>query len=140
MTGAGKHALITGINGFTGRYVAAELSAAGYRVFGLGAGAVPYDGPDYYQVDLMDVTALTNVVTSIKPNVVVHLAAIAFVGHGDADAFYNINLLGTRNLLQALSHCDNSLDAVLLASSANVYGNGTAGKLSETTEIGRAHV
>ena len=40
MTGAGKHALITGINGFTGRYVAAELSAAGYRVFGLGAGAV----------------------------------------------------------------------------------------------------
>ena len=133
MTGAGKHALITGINGFTGRYVAAELSAAGYRVFGLGAGAVPYDGPDYYQVDLMDVTALTNVVTSIKPNVVVHLAAIAFVGHGDADAFYNINLLGTRNLLQALSHRDNSLDAVLLASSANVYGNGTAGKLSETT-------
>lgn len=131
MTGAGKHALITGINGFTGRYVAAELSAAGYRVFGLGA--TPFEGPDYYQVDLMDVPALTDAINLIKPNVVVHLAAIAYVGHGDADAFYNINLLGTRNLLQALSLSDSNLDGVLLVSSANVYGNGTPGKLSETT-------
>ena len=71
MSVAGKHALITGINGFTGRYVAAELSAAGYRVFGLGA--TPFEGPDYYQVDLMDVPALTDAINLIKPNVVVHL-------------------------------------------------------------------
>ncbi|WET42225.1 NAD-dependent epimerase/dehydratase family protein [Citrobacter enshiensis] len=101
MSGAGKHALVTGINGFTGRYVAAELSAAGYRVFGLGA--APFDDPDYYQVDLTDISGLTDTINRIKPNVVIHLAAIAYVGHGDADAFYNVNLLGTRNLLQALS-------------------------------------
>lgn len=131
MSGAGKHALVTGINGFTGRYVAAELSAAGYRVFGLGA--APFDDSDYFQVDLMDVSGLTDTINRIKPNVVVHLAAIAYVGHGDADAFYNVNLLGTRNLLQALNSSQAPLDAVLLASSANVYGNGTAGKLSEST-------
>ncbi|RYE65421.1 MAG: NAD-dependent epimerase/dehydratase family protein, partial [Oxalobacteraceae bacterium] len=32
--GAGKRALITGLAGFTGRYMAQELTDAGYRVFG----------------------------------------------------------------------------------------------------------
>ncbi|MBJ8823307.1 GDP-mannose 4,6-dehydratase [Citrobacter europaeus] len=137
MSGAGKHALVTGINGFTGRYVAAELSAAGYRVFGVGA--MPFDGPDYYQVDLLDTARLKEVINQVKPHVVIHLAAIAYVGHGDADAFYNVNLLGTRNLLQALSDSGSELDAVLLASSANIYGNGTAGKLDESTVVNPAN-
>ena len=32
--GEGRRALITGLRGFTGHYLAQELSAAGYRVFG----------------------------------------------------------------------------------------------------------
>lgn len=131
MFGAGKRALVTGINGFTGRYVAAELSAAGYRVYGLGS--LPSMLADYFQVDLLDVGALSETVAQVKPDVVIHLAAIAFVGHGDANAFYHVNLLGTRNLLQALANCSYSPDAVLIASSANVYGNSTEGRLNEST-------
>lgn len=133
MSGTGKRALVTGINGFTGRYVAAELSAAGYRVYGLGS--LPSSQADYFQADLLDTKALTYVVSQVKPDVVIHLAAIAFVGHGDANAFYQVNLMGTRNLLQVLSDSALSLDAVLLASSANVYGNSTEGKLSELASI-----
>ncbi|HHQ6617556.1 TPA: NAD-dependent epimerase/dehydratase family protein [Serratia fonticola] len=133
MSGTGKRALVTGINGFTGRYVAAELSAAGYRVYGLGS--LPSTQADYFQVDLLDSEALTYVVSQVKPDVVIHLAAIAFVGHGDANAFYQVNLMGTRNLLQVLSDSGLPLDAVLLASSANVYGNSTEGKLSELASI-----
>lgn len=131
MSDAGKRALVTGINGFTGRYVAAELSAAGYRVFGLGA--VSDSNADCYQVDLLNASGLKDAVNQIKPNVVVHLAAIAYVGHGDADSFYNVNLLGTRNLLQALDSSDLRIDSILLASSANIYGNGVSGQLAETT-------
>lgn len=137
MFGAGKHALVTGINGFTGRYVAAELSAAGYRVFGIGA--MPSEQPDYYQVDLLDTVGLKDVISQVKPHVVIHLAAIAYVGHGDADAFYNVNLLGTRNLLQTLNACSTPLDGVLLASSANIYGNGTAGQLNESATANPAN-
>lgn len=138
MSGTGKHALITGINGFTGRYVAAELSAAGYRVFGIGA--MPLDRSDYYQVDLMEIKKLKEVINWIKPNVVIHLAAIAYVGHGDADSFYNVNLLGTRNLLQALSVSNTPLDGVLLASSANIYGNSiSAGQLNESAAANPAN-
>ncbi|WP_099064149.1 NAD-dependent epimerase/dehydratase family protein [Serratia sp. BW106] len=130
MFGAGKRALITGINGFTGRYVAAELSAAGYRVFGLGS--LPSTQEDYRQVNLLNADELAEVIAQIKPDVVVHLAAIAFVGHGDVSAFYNVNVIGTRNLLQALYDCARPLDAVLIASSANIYGNSVEGKLDES--------
>lgn len=137
MLGTGKRALITGINGFTGQYMAAELSAAGFRVFGIGS--MPSEEADYSQVDLLDLDALTKAVEQIAPDVVVHLAAIAFVGHGDVNAFYNVNLLGTRNLLQALHSSGRQLDAVLLASSANVYGNSTEGTLSENTQVNPAN-
>ncbi|ANS42066.1 GDP-mannose 4,6-dehydratase [Serratia inhibens] len=131
MFGAGKRALITGINGFTGRYVAAELSAAGYRVFGLGS--LPSTQEDYLQVNLLNADELAGAIAKVKPDVVVHLAAIAFVGHGDASAFYNVNVIGTRNLLQAIYDCGKSLDAILIASSANIYGNSVEGKLDECT-------
>ncbi|VVP12637.1 GDP-mannose 4,6-dehydratase [Pseudomonas fluorescens] len=131
MSIAGKRALITGIQGFTGRYMAAELEANGYEVIGLGS--QPSDEPGYHQVDLADGAALRELLATIQPDVVVHLAALAFVGHGAADAFYRVNLIGTRHLLEAIAACGKDLDCVLLASSANVYGNASAGLLSEST-------
>ncbi|KII27706.1 GDP-6-deoxy-D-lyxo-4-hexulose reductase [Pseudomonas fluorescens] len=131
MSIASKRALITGIQGFTGRYMAAELKANGYEVIGLGS--QPSDEPGYHQIDLADGAALRDLLATIQPNVVVHLAALAFVGHGAADAFYQVNLIGTRHLLEAIDSCGKEPDCVLLASSANVYGNASAGLLSEST-------
>ncbi|MGY1449114.1 GDP-mannose 4,6-dehydratase [Pseudomonas chlororaphis] len=131
MTIAGKRALITGIHGFTGRYMAAELRASGYDVIGLGS--QPSDDADYHQIDLADGPGLCTLLAMVQPDVVVHLAALAFVGHGSADAFYRVNLIGTRNLLEAIAASGNQLDCVLLASSANVYGNVSEGLLSEST-------
>jgi len=131
MTIAGKRALITGIQGFTGRYMADELRAHGYEVVGLGS--QPSDERDYYQVDLADGPGLRTLLAKIQPDVVVHLAALAFVGHGAADAFYQVNLIGTRNLLEAVAASGKPVDCVLVASSANVYGNASGGLLSETT-------
>lgn len=133
----GKRALITGIQGFTGHYMAAELSAAGYRVFGLGS--QPSTKSDYFQVDLLDAKRLNAIVEQMKPHLVVHLAAIAFIGHGDPAAFYNVNVVGTRNLLVALNIVADNIEAVLLASSANVYGNTQEGVLSEASAVNPAN-
>ncbi|WP_144939119.1 GDP-mannose 4,6-dehydratase [Pseudomonas alabamensis] len=131
MTQASKRALITGIQGFTGRYMAAELRAQGFEV--LGTGSQPSEEPGYFQADLTDAVRLRALLADLQPDVVVHLAALAFVGHGVADAFYQVNLIGTRNLLEAIAACGKVPDCVLLASSANVYGNASDGMLSEAT-------
>ncbi|MFS2112676.1 NAD-dependent epimerase/dehydratase family protein [Herbaspirillum frisingense] len=115
-------ALVTGLGGFTGHYVARELEAAGYRVYGTSS-AAPQPGTDVVQVDLCDRDGLARAVAAVEPEVVVHLAAISFVAHGDVDAIYRTNIVGTSNLLDALTRLPRAPKAVLLASSANIYGN-----------------
>jgi len=128
--GVPPRALITGLRGFTGRYLARELETAGYRVFGTAHGAEA-GGEDIYDVDLCDRDALMGVVSTVQPNVVAHLAAITFVPHGDVEAIYRVNVVGTRNLLEALTECGKTPRAVLLVSSANVYGNAVAELIDE---------
>lgn len=128
--GEGKRALITGLHGFTGYYVARELAAAGYRVFGTATpGAAPE--PDVFVLDLCDRAAVGAMVEQVQPDVVVHLAGIAFVAHSDIERIYRVNLIGTRNLLEALASVAHKASSVLLASSANIYGNASVPVIDE---------
>jgi len=116
--------------GFTGHYLSKALIHAGYEVHGVGA--TPSEDANYHQLDLSDVDAMRTLVAQIQPSVVVHLAAIAFVGHADAEAFYRVNLIGTHNLLSVLAQAAPHLECVLLVSSANIYGNCNEGVLHES--------
>ena len=125
-------ALITGYNGFTGRYVAAELKERGYEVFGLCHGSASLsDG--LFACDLLDREMVQKIIKEVRPDYVVHLAAIAFVAHGDVDEMYRTNIVGTRNLLDALATSGHKPKKVLLASSANIYGNATVDPITEDT-------
>ena len=128
--------LITGLRGFTGRFLAAQLEASGYQVFGTVFGTVfgkVPQTPGEYAVDLCNLEQVQNLVNKVKPDYVAHLAAISFVAHGDADAIYRTNVVGSRNLLQALSECEKKPQSILLASSANVYGNAVGDPIGEST-------
>lgn len=127
--------LITGATGFTGRYLAPRLAAAGYEVHGTAQGGDhgDVDGiATLHSIDLTDSRAVEQVVGDVSPAKVVHLAAIAFVGHSDIAEMYRTNILGTRNLLEALASAAVRPAAVLIASSANIYGNSRSGKLDES--------
>ena len=123
-------ALLTGARGFTGCHLRGELERAGYRVLGVvqetaaGAGEIA--------LDLRDRDAVLRALAPLAPAVVVHLAGIAQVAHGDAAALYQTNLLATRHLLEALAQGATLPRAVLLASSGNVYGNCGAEVLDES--------
>lgn len=127
--------LLTGAGGFTGGYMQYELEAHGYEVVALGGreGAASSRAGGDLSVDLRDADAVRRAVIEARPTLVVHLAAKAFVGHGNVRDFYEVNLLGTRNLLDALGALETPPERVLLASSANVYGNASEGVLDETT-------
>jgi GDP-6-deoxy-D-talose 4-dehydrogenase len=110
--------LLTGSAGFTGHHFKASAQAAGHQVLPL-------------QADLTDKAAVDAEVQQAKPDAVVHLAAISFVGHADDSDFYRVNVVGTMNLLAALAELPRVPAKVLLASSANIYGNCDASPITE---------
>lgn len=110
--------LLTGAAGFTGLFFKQQAEAAGHTVWPLAA-------------DLTDKAAVEAEVAQARLTAVVHLAAISFVGYADEAAFYNVNVLGTLNLLAALAALPVPPTKVLLASSANVYGNCNASPITE---------
>ncbi len=122
--------LLTGANGFTGKYVRAELEAAGYTVVGALVGAAR--GAHEVTLDITSLDDCRRVMETVRPDYLIHLAAISFVQHADADAFYRVNVIGTINLLQAMADAQLTPRRVLVASSANVYGNATAGVIAES--------
>jgi len=130
--------LITGIDGFTGRYVAQALVDRGHEVVGMARDrSIPHDAQvtATYEADLDDPAALSAMMAQVRPDRIVHLAAISAVTHGDVAAIYQTNVVGTRNLLQASVSAGIQPDAILLASSANIYGNASQGQIDETAPL-----
>lgn len=110
--------LITGGSGFTGKHLFRCLSDAGYKVFNLKA-------------NLLDREKVLQEVQDLRPNFVVHLAAISFAAHDIAEEIYGANVVGSINLLDGLKNISADIQNVILASSAAVYGNSVGGALSE---------
>ncbi|WP_186015763.1 NAD-dependent epimerase/dehydratase family protein [Burkholderia gladioli] len=133
-----RRALVTGLAGFTGRYVAEALEAAGYEVWGtVSPAAAPPADPALadarlLQADLLDPAALREAVAEARPDAVIHLAALAHVADSDPSDLYLVNVVGTRNLLAALDTLDARPRCVLLASSANIYGNARVESIDES--------
>jgi GDP-6-deoxy-D-talose 4-dehydrogenase len=133
--------LVTGVGGFTGRYVAGLLADHGHEVHGVVHAS---DGDivgvhRLYEADVAHLPAITQVVAEVRPDHVVHLAGIAFVGHADVEQIYRSNVVGTRQLLEALAMLPQTPRSVLLASSANVYGNPREGEIEETANFAPAN-
>ena len=134
-----KRVLITGIASFTGPYIAQELFLNGYEIFGLSQHPFDIAYGTSLEGNLLDVRALDDIIDTCKPDFVIHLAAITFVPHGDVAEMYMTNIVGTRNLLSSLSRQTSPPEKVLLASSANVYGNAVEGVLDENTNFSPAN-
>ena len=134
--------LVTGAAGFTGRYVVDELVARGHEVHAIVHRSD--DGPisgvsEVYQADLVDLDGVGQAVRSARPDYVIHLAAISFVGHGDIEQMYRTNVVGTRQLLEAISASGSRPSSIVVASSANVYGNAREGQLDESVPAAPAN-
>ncbi|WP_426265187.1 GDP-mannose 4,6-dehydratase [Sphingomonas sp. PWP1-2] len=130
--------LVTGINGFTGYYMAQRLHAAGHEVHGLvrDADRVDRDAATVLHTsDLLDQERMSAIIADIRPDYIVHLAGVAFVAHDDLAEMYRTNVLGTRALLEASANVAAQPRAVLIASSANVYGNASEGTLTEDAPV-----
>jgi len=112
-----KKALITGITGQDGSYLAEFLLAKGYQVHGI-VRRVALEDPDHrlwrikhilekitlHSASLENYPSIFNVVTKVKPTECYHLAAQSFVSYSFEDEFstINTNINGTHFVLSAL--------------------------------------
>lgn len=123
--------LITGISGFTGKYLKGYLSERGFEVYGLTNNPKEQDENTFFS-DITNKEHLQKTVLQIVPNYVIHLAAISFVGHPNDLDFYRVNVLGTQNLIFSCLQLAQKPNKILLVSSATVYGNQSTDTLDES--------
>lgn len=115
-----KKALITGITGQDGSYLAELLLSKGYEVHGIVRRVAMEDAEHrltrvshllnkvkLHAGALESYASLFKILTEVKPDEWYHLAAQSFVSYSFEDAFstLNININGTHFLLSALKDC-----------------------------------
>jgi GDP-6-deoxy-D-talose 4-dehydrogenase len=133
--------LITGASGFTGGYCIAAAKRAGIRCIALCrdfSDTAPLADECLY-ADLVDNQKVQSAVAIARPQYVLHLAGIANVAHGSVSEMYQVNLVGTVNLLRALSAEAPDVKKILIASSANIYGNTSDLPIRESAAISPAN-
>ncbi|HEX2859968.1 MAG TPA: NAD-dependent epimerase/dehydratase family protein [Alphaproteobacteria bacterium] len=150
-----KTAFVTGVAGFVGSAVAARLLADGYKVVGVDSLNDYYDPAlkkqrvallkkhakakhfTFRKLDLVDRAALVRVLKSVKPGVVIHLAAQASVRYGLVNpvSYLERNLIGHFNVLEAMRLC--GIGRLLYASSSSVYGANEKVPFAESDDVSR---
>ncbi len=143
--GDGRRALITGITGQDGSYLAEFLLEKGYEVYGL---VRRISSPNMERLahiqnqitfltgDLLDITALTLAIGKARPHEIYNLAAQSHVGESFKQpvATAEYNGLGVLRLLEAirLSQADIRL---YQASSSEMFGNAKVFPQDESTDL-----
>jgi len=128
MTDKSPVALITGADGFVGRYLAGELQTAGLSPFGIDISTSRKNAdvfPDsrWASCDITSGTDVSHIISDITPAVVFHLAGIAYVPWAETHRreTLRVNVEGTLNLLEAAAG-QKPPPHVIVISSGDVYG------------------
>src|SRR2546423_6676075 len=125
-----RRVLITGISGFVGSHLADHLFRSGAIIFGVDRcerSAARQDGATLSELfigDLLDQSFLQASLKECRPTHVFHLAGVLSGAPGGSAVQYNVNVLGTVSLLEAVTAVDLS-PWILVASSSAVYGMST---------------
>ena len=121
---ANLRALITGIDGFVGKYLARYLLGMGYKVYGTTIiKGYSHGQVEIYHMDVLEISNVKQVIQEIMPNEIYHLAGQSAVGlsWGNPTLTMSVNINGTINLLDATrEYCKNA--KVLIIGSSDQYG------------------
>ena len=127
-----KTALITGITGQDGSYLAELLLAQGYRVVGMTRRTSTdvheriqhiFEDIEFVSGDLLDQTSITSIVESVKPDEIYNLAAQSFVPTSWSQPVLTgeFTALGVTRVLEAIRHVDRKIK-FYQASSSEMFG------------------
>lgn len=115
--------LVTGVEGFVGPYLVEQLIQDGYSVTGTYHKTKPLLNINLYQLDILSKKDVNEVFNEVSPDIIFHLAGISNVrwSFDNPEITRNINVDGTKNILEAFENYS-SKGKLLLISSSEVYG------------------
>ena len=118
-------ALITGISGLAGGYLADRLVGKGFEVFGLDRAPLSEDRDSvvFHECDVTDERKVSRVIDEVRPDFIVHLASIGLTENQRRvpEKIYAINVLGTLNVFEAVIKAE--IDCrILVTGSSAAYG------------------
>ena len=127
-----KRAVVTGITGQDGSYLAEFLLEKGYEVIGVvrrsslpNLGRIQHllDRVSLRPADLLDQLSLLRLIQDVKPHEIYNLAAMSFVPASWDQPLLtgDYNSMGVTRLLEAIRHVDTSIK-LYQASSSEMYG------------------
>lgn len=114
-----KTVLLTGSSGFVGSFLQKFLADSGYLVKCTSSKFKP---ESTYQCDLRIAAAVTEMLDTVKPDFLIHLAALSSVTSGQTLDYYSGNVVVTENIINAIEKCNKSTRLIFF-STAGVYGN-----------------
>jgi nucleoside-diphosphate-sugar epimerase len=115
-----KKVLITGIDSFTGIHLSKYFNSNNFDVYGT---SLFKDEEKIFKCDITNKNEIKKIIENIKPDFLIHLSAISFVGHKNSLDFYNVNTIGTTNILDSFVELLLNPKKIILVSSATIYGN-----------------
>ena len=140
-----KRALITGITGQDGSYLAEHLLSLGYKVFGLVRRSSTSSLSRIEKLlvdrditllsgDMTDVSSLLKILEEVRPNEVYNLAAQSFVKVSFDEPLHTCNVtgMGTLNILEAIRIVDSEIK-FYQAGSSEMFGKTGEYPQKETT-------
>jgi GDPmannose 4,6-dehydratase len=141
--GSGRRALITGITGQDGSYLAELLLEKGYEVHGMvrRSSVENFERLDHvtdrlelHQADLLDQLSLVNLLRDVRPQEVYNLAAQSFIPTSFTQPLLtgDVTGLGVARLLEGIRLVDRDI-RVYQASSSEMFGKVHETPQSETT-------
>lgn len=117
-------ALITGINGFVGKYLSKYLIDKGYEVYGTVTDSDErIDNVKLYSMNLLNKEEVLRTIQDVKPDQIYHLAGQSAVGVSwkNPTLTINVNVNGTINLLDSIRE-SNLESKILIIGSSDEYG------------------
>ncbi|WP_432799501.1 UDP-glucose 4-epimerase GalE [Poriferisphaera sp. WC338] len=119
--------LVTGGAGYIGSHAVKQLVEAGHNVFVIdnlcmGHRAAVHQDATFYELDIRETEALTEILKKNNIEVVMHFAALAVVGDSVTDpiSYYDNNTLGSLSLLKAINAAD--IKKLVFSSTCATYG------------------
>jgi CDP-glucose 4,6-dehydratase len=147
---AGRRVFITGHTGFKGAWLSLWLRSLGADITGVSS--APPSSPSLYELtgaaasvrghdlDVRDAAAVNDALRGADPEVVLHLAGQPIVRRALEDPLmtYEVNVMGTANVLEAVRRAGASVRAVVVVTSDKCYENpgGTPRPHTESDRLG----